>query len=305
MSSEASLHDSVFGTQNGKRVVDVTNNMTHAAEKRSKAEGGVVVPRHALAAGRETDPRKLEQRQKQIDYGKNTRAYQRYLQEVPRRERDPQLSLTNHPRTPDIQRECSKRAFDGVVKVWRRQLHLWDDDQPMEEAPEAAVASSAGASSSSAPPAPPAAAASSGGGFDAFLGIGDEDEDEEAEMAESRRIVDGAAAAAGGGGAPGGLFESGLLEQDDDDGLADLGWSAPSQAARPPPRAFKVRPSQPAAPAPAPDTRSPFRPALDAHLTQPAESSLRARLDAAKAMAPEAEADGASIFGAFDDASLA
>ena len=43
----------------------------------------------------------------------------------------------------------------------------------------------------------------------------------------------------------------------------------------------------------------------DMGFTQPAESSLRARLNAAKATAPEAEAEGASIFGAFDDASLA
>ena len=293
MSSESDRHGSVFGSAarvNKRAVGDVTNvtsPATHAAEKRSKAEGGVSVPRHALAAGRETDPRRLEQRQKQIDYGKNTRAYQRYLQEVPRRERQPELSLTKHPRTPDIHRECSKRAFDGFVKVWRRQLHSWDDDQPMAETPESAASTS----SSSAPAAPRAAAAASSSGFDAFLGIGDEDEDEdeEAEMAESRRIVDGAAAA----GAPDspGLFESGLLEPDDDEGLADLGWSAPSQAARPPPRAFKVRPPQPAAPAPAPPA---------------AESSLRARLNAHKTAAePAAEPEGASIFGAFDDGSLA
>lgn len=32
----------------------------------------------------ETDPRRLEQRQKQIDFGKNTRGYQRYAAAVPR-----------------------------------------------------------------------------------------------------------------------------------------------------------------------------------------------------------------------------
>ena len=36
------------------------------------------------AVARETDPRRLEQRQKQIDFGKNTRGYQRYAAAVPR-----------------------------------------------------------------------------------------------------------------------------------------------------------------------------------------------------------------------------
>ena len=71
---------------------------------------------------RETDPRRLEQRQKQIDYGKNTNGYVRYLKIIPKQMRDPALSLTTHPNTPDIQRACSKRAFDGLVRQWRTQL---------------------------------------------------------------------------------------------------------------------------------------------------------------------------------------
>ena len=38
----------------------------------------------AAAQQQETDPRRLEQRQKQIDFGKNTRGYQRYSAAVPR-----------------------------------------------------------------------------------------------------------------------------------------------------------------------------------------------------------------------------
>ena len=38
----------------------------------------------APSAARETDPRRLEQRQKQIDFGKNTRGYARYVAAVPR-----------------------------------------------------------------------------------------------------------------------------------------------------------------------------------------------------------------------------
>jgi hypothetical protein len=28
--------------------------------------------------------------------------------------------------TPDRQRKCSKRAWDGEVRVWRRAIHQWD-----------------------------------------------------------------------------------------------------------------------------------------------------------------------------------
>jgi len=41
-------------------------------------------PAPAPAPARETDPRRLEQRQKQIDFGKNTRGYQLYAAAVPR-----------------------------------------------------------------------------------------------------------------------------------------------------------------------------------------------------------------------------
>lgn len=40
--------------------------------------------RSNAAQQQETDPRRLEQRQKQIDFGKNTRGYQRYAAAVPR-----------------------------------------------------------------------------------------------------------------------------------------------------------------------------------------------------------------------------
>ena len=30
------------------------------------------------------------------------------------------------PVTPDVHQSCSKRAFDGQVRKWRRMLHAWD-----------------------------------------------------------------------------------------------------------------------------------------------------------------------------------
>lgn len=44
------------------------------------------------------------------------------------------------PRTPDIHRQYSKRAWDGIVRKWRRELHSWDvvsaDGKPIGVVPE-------------------------------------------------------------------------------------------------------------------------------------------------------------------------
>lgn len=73
-------------------------------------------------AFRETDPHRLSQRQRQIDFGKNTIGYQRFVEAYPVKHRRPK----EVPRTPDVHKKCSKRAFDGLVRVWRRRLHEWD-----------------------------------------------------------------------------------------------------------------------------------------------------------------------------------
>lgn len=63
----------------------------------------------------------LERRQKQIDYGKNTLGYENYLKQVSRDQR-----TNDHPKTPPKHIKYSRRAWDGVVKVWRKQLHCYD-----------------------------------------------------------------------------------------------------------------------------------------------------------------------------------
>jgi hypothetical protein len=71
---------------------------------------------------RETDPHRVSQRQRQIDFGKNTIGYQRMSEAHPVKHRRPKTV----PRTPDVHKECSKRAFDGLIRQWRRRLHEWD-----------------------------------------------------------------------------------------------------------------------------------------------------------------------------------
>lgn len=68
--------------------------------------------------------RRIQQRLKQILFGKNTKGYDNYLQAVPKEKR--LIGNLTHPVTPDAYDDCSKRAFDGRLKKWRRALHQWD-----------------------------------------------------------------------------------------------------------------------------------------------------------------------------------
>ncbi|KAK7789379.1 hypothetical protein R5R35_007852 [Gryllus longicercus] len=72
----------------------------------------------------ETDPSILARRQKQIDYGKNTICYDEYRRCVPKDKRQ-----RNDPSTPPKNIQFSRRAWDGLIKVWRQKLHSWDPPQ--------------------------------------------------------------------------------------------------------------------------------------------------------------------------------
>lgn len=73
---------------------------------------------------RETDPKRLKSRSKQIEFGKNTIGYNAYRARVPkyavhvyfelRRWREKRKRFTD-PVTPDIYQVCSKRSWDGQV----------------------------------------------------------------------------------------------------------------------------------------------------------------------------------------------
>jgi hypothetical protein len=45
-----------------------------------------------------------------------------------------------HPTTPHKEAAVSKRHWDGMVRAWRRRLHLWDDATRRPDAAEAAAA---------------------------------------------------------------------------------------------------------------------------------------------------------------------
>lgn len=74
----------------------------------------------------EEDPRRVAQRQKQIDYGYNTDGYRNMVRLV---QHDPQLKnggvLPLEP--PAASLKVSKKKWDVLSRKWRRALHMFDD----------------------------------------------------------------------------------------------------------------------------------------------------------------------------------
>lgn len=66
----------------------------------------------------ETRLDELVRRQRDIDRGRSSDIYQQYIMDIAKVDRE-----THHPRTPNKFRKVSRRAWDGMVKKWRRTLH--------------------------------------------------------------------------------------------------------------------------------------------------------------------------------------
>jgi len=67
---------------------------------------------------KETDAVVLNRRQKQINYGKNTLDYDKYVKKVPREFRKDMM-----PRTPNKSMKFTRRQWDGIVKNWKQMIH--------------------------------------------------------------------------------------------------------------------------------------------------------------------------------------
>jgi hypothetical protein len=70
----------------------------------------------------ESDATIIARREKQIEYGKKISAYERYCKQVCKEDR-----TVNMPTTPEIHKKYSRNKFDKLVKLWKIEVHNWDD----------------------------------------------------------------------------------------------------------------------------------------------------------------------------------
>lgn len=145
------------GTQDELKIVDngigALTNSTESDEDQDQAEEDV--EEGGMKEGKKPTPKVLsreertKQRQKQIALGKSTDGYKRFIAAVPRQKR-----TKEHPRTPTVQKECSKRSWDGLVRQWRRLLHDFDAKNAAEKSGDKSGEQSADSNSSSSETTP-------------------------------------------------------------------------------------------------------------------------------------------------------
>jgi len=120
-SSRSTLHSAESSERRGrKRLSDASlkwppKKLRKAAETRRE---------------RETDPNRIAQRLKQVDKGKNSRAYRAYRAAVPKSSR---RGCDEHPRTPNVLEKVSNRRWKGKCNKWRRLVHKWEAENLLSE----------------------------------------------------------------------------------------------------------------------------------------------------------------------------
>ena len=68
--------------------------------------------------------RRIQQRKRAIQFGKNTLGYTNFVKQVPKHRRK-KFSM-ECPSTPDVYADIPTRRFQGQVKAWRKALHAYD-----------------------------------------------------------------------------------------------------------------------------------------------------------------------------------
>jgi histone RNA hairpin-binding protein len=110
----------IISPRRGKLGVDAPEERERSLSSASTSGSTGSSEKHPPNFEVETDPVILVRRRKQIEYGKNTEAYEKYSKTVPRESRE-----DFHPRTPNMRRKYSRRAWDGLIKQWKIKLHVW------------------------------------------------------------------------------------------------------------------------------------------------------------------------------------
>lgn len=145
-------------TETAKKNLTNTEKLSSSLLKESKTEVKVEKPELETGdtSGRSTntsnsfeeDPLILSRRQKQIDYGKNTIAYDNYIKAIPKSvffiwikdfkklieiQFHRNQRTKEHPQTPNKYKKYSRRGWDGSIRVWRQKLHVFDNDDSKEK----------------------------------------------------------------------------------------------------------------------------------------------------------------------------
>ena len=107
--------------------IEVPENAIKRRKSNGKEDAHAIKSGVAGESKKEVNPHRIEMRLKQIQFGYNTTAYDNYIAQVPKNQRSTRYD--EHPRTPDPYAEQSKRAFDGRIRKWRRELHRWDPSE--------------------------------------------------------------------------------------------------------------------------------------------------------------------------------